>query len=148
MSMQPRARGPVFWPGPSTTQPSWIRDRAGPDQLTMSCLGCRYRLPGGTVRPARKRQARTGPVTGSGGISPASLSHSATPLFAPSRPFHRSSLRTALRLLLLAHRGTASPLSRRHSLCRIFVTGPLPCGAPLQTPALPRWLGPCPIRNP
>jgi hypothetical protein len=52
----------------------------GPDQLTRSCLGCLQRPPGGMAQPTRKRQARADLVSGSGGISLASLSHSATPL--------------------------------------------------------------------
>jgi hypothetical protein len=108
--------------------------------------------PAGRHGPAHQKTAGTGrPGIEERGHKPGlplPLGHStpSRPLRLPNR-FARSvtpGSAPRLRLLLSAHHGTASPSARRRSLCRIFVIGPLPCGTPLHTPALPRWLGPSP----
>jgi hypothetical protein len=61
-----------------------------------------------------------------------------------SRSRSRSRSRPRPFRLSAAHRLT---VGRRRSLCRIFVIGPLLCGAPLQTPALHRLIGEIPNPN-
>jgi hypothetical protein len=159
MSMQPTARQ-------SGTRPGFLaRPKHGTARLD-SCPGrpgpINQAVPGlpavpagrhgpprqkttGTDRPSnRERGHKPGLPLPLGHFAVRSLSASSSP--QSIRSLSRSALRAAPPPA--AHRGTASPSARRRSLCRIFITGPLPCGAPLQTPALPRWFGPSPIRNP
>jgi hypothetical protein len=148
--MQPRARQPG-------TRPFFLaRPKHGPVRLD-ACPGrlgpTNQVVPGllaalaGRHGSARLKTAGTDrPGIGERGISSSSrwrlapLGHSPSPLSARSAlSLSRSRLSPSASPLLLAppaaHRLT---VDRRRSLCRIFVTSPVPCGAALQAPALHR----------
>jgi hypothetical protein len=124
-----------------TTRLDSCPDRPG---LTNQAVSGLLAAPAGRHGPARQKTVGTDrPGNGERGISSASLSTrplSAHPLSALSVPL---ASRASASPSLLAPR-CAPPaahhltVGHRRSLYRIFVTGPLPCGAPLQTLALHR----------
>jgi hypothetical protein len=111
--------------------------------------------PAGRHGPARQRTAGTDrPDTGSGTARHKRIASASAPdptlrLLSHSVTLSRSRFRSRPRPLRLSSCSAAHRLTvgRRRSLCRIYVIGPLPCGAPLQTPALHRLIGEIPNPN-
>jgi hypothetical protein len=125
--------------GPAQARPDPDGFVPGPfNQAVPGLLGA----PAGRHGPARQRTAGTDrPGTGSGIASaPAGTDPTQATLRLLSLTLSRSRSRSRPRPLRRSSCSAAHRLTvgRRRSLCRIFVTGPLPCGAPLQTPALHR----------